>query len=45
VNGALTGQSKGSEGLLLSFPVPGEQRITALADTGAWAELRLRVLR
>ena len=45
VNGALTGQSKGSEGFLLSFPVPGEQRITALTDTGAWAELRLRVLR
>jgi penicillin-binding protein 1C len=45
VNGALAGQSKSSEGFTLSFPTPGEQRITALADTGAWTELRLRVLR
>ena len=45
VNGALAGQSKGSEGFLVSFPVSGDQRIIALADSGAWAELSLRVLR
>jgi penicillin-binding protein 1C len=45
VNGALVGQSRGAEGFLLSFPTAGDQRITALTDDGAWAELRLRVLR
>ncbi len=45
VNGALVGQSRGGEGFLLSFPTAGDQRITALTDDGAWAELRLRVLR
>lgn len=45
VNGALAGKSNGGEGFPLSFPVAGDQRITALADSGAWAEIRLRVLR
>ena len=45
VNGRLAGESRGGRPWLHAFDEPGEQRITALADTGAWAELRLRVLR
>lgn len=45
VNGELVGESRGGDGFVHSFAEPGEQRITAMADTGAWAELRLRVLR
>jgi penicillin-binding protein 1C len=45
VNGELVGESRGGAGFVHAFGSPGEQRITALADTGAWAELRLRVLR
>ena len=44
VNGELVGESRGGGSFVHAFPAPGEQRITALADTGAWAELRLRVL-
>ena len=45
VNGAWVGESTGGAGLTLQFPVPGDQRITAMADGGAWAEIGLRVLR
>jgi len=45
VNGAWVGESAGGAGLTLQFPVPGDQRITAMADGGAWAEIGLRVLR
>ncbi|TNJ34454.1 penicillin-binding protein 1C [Arenimonas terrae] len=45
VNGRLAGESRGGRPWTHAFDEPGEQRITALADTGAWAELTLRVLR
>ncbi|WP_146909290.1 penicillin-binding protein 1C [Arenimonas daejeonensis] len=45
VNGRLAGESRGGRAWTHAFDEPGEQRITALADTGAWAELNLRVLR
>ena len=45
INGELVGESRGSAGFVHAFGSLGDQRITALADTGAWAELRLRVLR
>lgn len=45
VNGELVGESRGGGSFVHAFPTPGDQRITALADTGAWAELRLKVLR
>jgi penicillin-binding protein 1C len=45
VNGRLAGESRGGRPWTHAFDVPGEQRITALADTGAWAELQLRVVR
>jgi penicillin-binding protein 1C len=44
VNGELVGESVGSQGFVHAFATAGDQRITALADTGAWAELHLRVL-
>jgi len=44
VNGAWVGESTGGGSLSLAFPIPGEQRITAMADGGAWAEMGLRVL-
>ena len=44
VNGELVGESLGSQGFVHAFATPGDQRITAMADTGAWAELHLRVL-
>jgi penicillin-binding protein 1C len=45
VNGRLVGESEGGGSFLHAFEATGDQRVTALADTGAWAELRLRVLR
>ena len=45
VNGRLVGESEGGGSFLHAFEAAGDQRVTALADTGAWAELRLRVLR
>ena len=45
VNGVLAGQSNGGNNFNLSLPAAGDQRITALAESGAWAEVRLRVLR
>ena len=45
VNGRLAGETRGARYWTHAFPDPGPQRITALADTGAWAELNLRVVR
>jgi penicillin-binding protein 1C len=45
VNGELAGESRGSNGFVHAFATAGDQRITALADSGAWAELNIRVLR
>ena len=45
INGALAGESIGGSSFIHAFAVPGDQRITALADSGSWAELRIRVLR
>jgi penicillin-binding protein 1C len=45
VNGKLVGESEGGGSFLHAFEATGDQRVTALAETGAWAELRLRVLR
>lgn len=44
VNGRLAGETRGQGSWTMRFDEPGPQRVTALADTGAWAELRLRVL-
>ncbi|WP_374473570.1 penicillin-binding protein 1C [Arenimonas sp.] len=44
VNGRLAGETLGALHWTHAFDTAGEQRITALADTGAWAELSLRVL-
>lgn len=45
VNGELVGESRAGASFVHAFDRPGEMRITALADSGAWDELRLRVLR
>ena len=45
VNGRLAGETRGARYWTHAFDEPGPQRITALADTGAWAELNLRVVR
>ena len=45
VNGELVGESFGGSGFVHAFAVPGDQRVTALSDSGSWAELRFRVLR
>ncbi len=45
VNGQWAGESASGAGMLLVFPTPGEQRITAMAEGGAWSELHLSVLR
>lgn len=44
VNGRLRAETRSAQPWTLVLADPGEQRITALADEGAWAELRLRVL-
>jgi penicillin-binding protein 1C len=44
VNGRLAGETRGQGSWTVSFEQAGPQHVTALADTGAWAELRLRVL-
>lgn len=44
VNGRLAGETRGQGSWTMDFDQPGPQRVTALADTGAWAELRVRVL-
>ena len=45
VNGRLAGETRGSGTWSHAFDSVGEQRITALADSGAWAELTLQVVR
>lgn len=45
INGELAGESRASNGFVHAFAEAGEQRIVALADSGAWAELNIRVLR
>lgn len=45
INGELAGESRASNGFVHAFAEPGAQRIVALADSGAWAELNIRVLR
>jgi penicillin-binding protein 1C len=45
VNGQLAGETVGPRPWTHAFDTPGTQRITALADTGAFAELTLHVLR
>ena len=45
VNGRLAGETRGSAAWRHDFATPGPQRITALAEGGAWDELELRVLR
>ncbi|PZO09008.1 MAG: penicillin-binding protein 1C [Lysobacteraceae bacterium] len=45
VNGRLAGETRGARAWTHAFDTPGPQRITALADTGAFAELTLHVIR
>jgi penicillin-binding protein 1C len=45
VNGRLAGETLGPRPWTHAFDTPGPQRITALADTGAFAELTLHVIR
>ncbi|WP_460456258.1 penicillin-binding protein 1C [Arenimonas alkanexedens] len=45
VNGRLAGETRGARPWNHAFDEPGPQRITALADTGAFAELNLHVVR
>lgn len=44
VNGRLAAETQGARAWTHEFGVPGEQKVSALAAGGAWAELRLRVL-
>ncbi len=44
VNGRLEGETMGGRWWRHEFDTPGRQRITALAESGAWDELELRVL-
>lgn len=43
VDGRLAGETLAGAGWTLRLDQPGEHRVTALAETGAWDELRLRV--
>ncbi|MBW8368815.1 MAG: penicillin-binding protein 1C, partial [Arenimonas sp.] len=45
LNGRLAGETLGARPWTHAFDQPGPQRITALADTGAFAELTLHVIR
>lgn len=45
VNGRLAGETLGAAPWRHAFDAPGEQRIIALAEGGAYDEIRLRVLR
>jgi penicillin-binding protein 1C len=45
VNGRLAGSTQGAGVFAHAFEQTGPQTITALADGGAWAQVRLRVLR
>ncbi|HMB57187.1 MAG TPA: penicillin-binding protein 1C [Arenimonas sp.] len=45
VNGQWVGETSGGGSFTHAFALPGDQHITAMAQTGAWAELDIRVLR
>ena len=45
VDGRLAGETTGGAPWRHAFDTPGPVRITALAESGAWDELELRVLR
>jgi len=45
VNGRLAGSTRGGAAFEHAFEQTGPQTITALADSGAWAQLQVRVLR
>lgn len=45
VNGRLVAETQGARHWTLALDAPGPQRITALADSGAWDALDVRVLR
>ncbi|HEY6942990.1 MAG TPA: penicillin-binding protein 1C, partial [Dokdonella sp.] len=45
VNGRLAGSTRGGGAFEHAFAQTGPQTITALADSGAWAQLHVRVLR
>ena len=45
VNGKLEGQTRAAQPFEHAFADTGEQTITALATSGAYAQLRIRVLR
>jgi len=44
VNGRLAAETRGARPWTHVFDAPGEQRITALTEGGAWSDLRVRVL-
>ena len=45
LDGRLIGDSPGGGAFLHDFGDPGEHTLTALADSGAWSQVRFRVLR
>lgn len=45
VNGRVVGSSQGATAFEHAFDEAGEQAITAMTDAGAWAQVRVRVLR
>ncbi|GAA0715074.1 penicillin-binding protein 1C [Dokdonella soli] len=45
VNGKLEGETRGAQSFEHAFAEPGDQTITALAASGAYAQLQVRVLR
>ncbi len=45
INGKFEGQTRGGQAFQHAFESPGEQIITALADSGNYAQLHVRVLR
>ena len=45
VNGRLAGETRGGRAWTHAFATTGTQRITALADGGAWDELTLHIVR
>ncbi len=45
VDGRLEGQTVGNAAFVHDYAEPGERTITAMAETGAWTQIRFRVLR
>jgi penicillin-binding protein 1C len=45
LDGRLVGESEGQAPLPYALDAPGEHTLTALADSGAWARVRFRLLR